>query len=95
MDISSVDPARSHCVVANADASLASNESKREPDMKRSLRRYHAVIWLILGPVILAGLILSLSVRPPDSIEDTTGPTAGSTDIAMSRSQTFFVEAHP
>lgn len=32
--------------------------------MTRSHRRWHLILWLILGPVLLLGLVLGLLLRP-------------------------------
>jgi hypothetical protein len=32
--------------------------------MTRSLRRWHLLLWLVLGPLLLAGLALSVAFRP-------------------------------
>lgn len=38
--------------------------------MKRAHRRSHLLIWLILGPVILALLALAVMVRPDAPVND-------------------------
>lgn len=37
--------------------------------MNRSQRRWHVVIWLALGPLIVVGLLAALAVRPRIPIE--------------------------
>ncbi|MEO0983701.1 MAG: hypothetical protein AAFX03_13730 [Pseudomonadota bacterium] len=36
--------------------------------MKRAHRRNHFLIWLLMGPVLAAIIILSLQVRPSDDL---------------------------
>lgn len=37
--------------------------------MTRAQRRHHLAIWLVLGPTLLAGLLLAVARRPPSPIE--------------------------
>ncbi|MEX0643665.1 MAG: hypothetical protein WD076_00015 [Parvularculaceae bacterium] len=38
--------------------------------MKRPHRRAHLLIWLVLAPVVLAGVALALKARPPEPVAD-------------------------
>ncbi len=49
--------------------------------MIRSQRRRHLLIWLILGPLILIGLALGLSVRRPVPVQD-AGLSGAATEVS-------------
>lgn len=44
--------------------------------MTRSLRRWHAYLWLALGPLFLLGLLLALAARPPVPVQSETSSSA-------------------
>ncbi|TWT42163.1 hypothetical protein RAS1_32930 [Phycisphaerae bacterium RAS1] len=37
--------------------------------MTRGLRRRHVLAWLLLGPLLLAGLLAALLARPPRPVQ--------------------------
>lgn len=39
--------------------------------MKRSHRKTHLILWLILGPVMIATLMLAVMHRPAEPVNDT------------------------
>ena len=45
--------------------------------MNRLARRRHALLWLLLGPAILAGLVLSIKSRPPTAVSEGPIPIDG------------------
>lgn len=49
--------------------------------MIRSQRRRHLLIWLILGPLILIGFAVGVSVRRPVPIQD-AGPGSVDTEVS-------------
>lgn len=44
--------------------------------MKHAHRRVHLMIWLVLAPIVLAGVALALKSRPPEPAADITAPLA-------------------
>ena len=38
--------------------------------MKRSHRRAHRAIWIVLAPLVLAGLYLAIDARPPIPVQE-------------------------
>ncbi|MEM7625170.1 MAG: hypothetical protein AAF333_06030 [Planctomycetota bacterium] len=46
--------------------------------MNRSARRRHALLWVILGPAILAALFFSIKARPPAAVSDGPVPVGDS-----------------
>lgn len=38
--------------------------------MKRAHRRNHVLIWIILGPVLVLGLLAAIMARPGDPVND-------------------------
>ena len=44
--------------------------------MTRSQRRWHTYLWFALGPLLVVGLLMALSARPPVPIQSETPSTA-------------------
>jgi hypothetical protein len=61
--------------------------------MTRNHRRWHAWVWLLLGPVIALGFVVGLLARPTPLIEPT--PLAAPGGIPKADSKTPAREATP
>lgn len=70
--------------MAVAGSSLASSNANKGANMTRSQRRWHAYLWLALGPLIAIGLMMALSGRPPAPIQSQIRSTAERVDNAPS-----------
>jgi hypothetical protein len=45
--------------------------------MTRNHRRWHAWVWLVLGPFIALGFVVGLLARPAPVVEPTSGAAPG------------------
>ena len=61
--------------------------------MTRNHRRWHAWVWLVLGPVIALGFVVGLLARPTPVVEPT--PLAVPGGIPKADSKTAAREATP
>ena len=61
--------------------------------MTRNHRRWHAWVWLVLGPVIALGFVVGLLARPTPVVEST--PLAAPAGIPKADSKTPAREATP
>ena len=58
------DPAGHGCAVATAGGEVAAGPARGGTLMTRDHRRWHLWLWLLLGPLVAAGLVTALLVRP-------------------------------
>jgi hypothetical protein len=53
--------------------------------MTRNHRRWHAWVWLVLGPFIVLGFVVGLLARPTPAVEPTPLAAPGGTPKADSK----------
>jgi hypothetical protein len=55
--------------------------------MTRNHRRWHAWLWLLLGPLIVAGFVVGLLARPAPEFEPSRLPDTGRANKADTKPQ--------